>query len=370
MQFGLSMINHITGKNISLPILNNVLIKTENKNIRFSTTNLEIGITSLIRGKVEKEGEFTVDAKLISDYVNFLPKEKVDLELKDQKLDIRCENFNTILNGQEANEFPLIPKIDKKNNFSVKISDFKEAIQQTNFSVSSSETRPEISGVYLKASGSKLIVAATDSYRLAEKVVTLAKAVDADYEAIIPSRTLQELSRILANFQSKKEADENPVENLEIYFSENQILFSLNEVEIISRVIEGQFPDYQQIIPGSHNTRLTLSTANLAQATKAASLFTKSGINDISMMIEAGKLTIFSQNVQAGENTIKVEADIEGGDNKIILNHRYLLDGINVLNSDEMILDITDNNTPCLLYPKNQSSEKPDYRYLIMPIRQ
>ena len=372
INLGLSLVSHVSGKNISLPILNNVLLRTENKNIKLATTNLEIGISCLIRGKVEKEGEFTVDSKLLSDYVSLLPRENVTMELTDQKLKVNCGSYKTVMHGQEAGEFPLIPKIDRVRGFSIPIMKFRQIIQQTIFAVSYSETRPEISGVYLKVKDDKLVVAATDSYRLAEKRVSLEKRVDFEEEVIIPAKTLQELSRILANFQGKKEAEEQEEKGvLEIFFSENQVLFNFDQVELVSRVIEGQYPDYKQIIPDSHKTKLIISTAALNQATKAASLFTKSGINDITLSVDKGKFTISSQNTLAGENTVEVDSDVEGEDNKIILNYRYLLDGLNSLNVDEITLQIADNNTPCIIIPKGGDKDsKSDYQYLIMPIRQ
>lgn len=364
---GLMVVGHIASKNTNLPILSNILIKVNNKLLTLSATNLEIGATIQIRGKVEKEGEYSVDAKLLSDYVSFLPKERVDLELEDDNLKITCEKQKTKIKGQTSAEFPLIPKIEKKNPYIISVKDFKQTISEVIFAVANSEARPEISGVFMNLNENNLILAATDSYRLAEKKIKLNNNKNNnERKIIIPVKTLQEISRILSILKDDVSLEE--VENMEIYISENQIMFSYNNVDLISRLIEGQYPDYTQIIPSTYKTKALIEIKDLIKGVKTSSLFTKSGINDVKIELNPTdkEMIITSSSAQTGENISKIEAIIEGEINNIVLNYRYLLDGLQNISSNKVILEINDGNNPCVI--KSESTK--DYIYIIMPIKQ
>jgi len=368
---GLQTVSHIAVKNTTLPILNNVLIEVKEKEIKLSTTNLEIGINCLIRGRVDKDGSYTIPAKLFSDYVNLLPNKKVDINLKEDHLNVSCENYKTKLNGQSASEFPLIPKIEREEPFVCTANEFKKALQQVIFACTTSETRPEISGVFLNFSGENLTLAATDSYRLAEKKIKINNKAKKETRVIVPARALQELIRILSGYQALGEItqEEGDGENLKVYINENQILFSYENIELVSRLIEGQYPDYKQIIPQSNKTEAVISVAELVKAVKLGSLFTKSGINDIELQIIGNDLVVSSANSQTGENEIKLNIQKNGQDNSIIVNHRYLLDGLQSIGSEEINFVMTDGNTPCVLRPKKPVKDF-EYLYIIMPIRQ
>lgn len=382
---GLSIVSHLASKNINLPVLSNILLKAEGGSLKLSATNLEIGITCDVRGKIEEEGSFTVDSKLLSDYVNLLPNERIDVELKDQNLELKCKNSETKIKGLEASEFPLIPQIDKKNPFLCNCQEFKRAVQQTIFAVSLNESRPEISGVLLSFNSiepNKLVLAATDSYRLAEKRINLKKGSEEKFDIIVPARTLQEILRTLSAFKDTI----NVPEDIEIYISENQILFVYDQVELISRLVEGQYPDYKQIIPQEFKTQAVLSVEELVKAVKTTSLFSKSGIYDINLKFTPnsqagesgtfGQLVVSASNTQAGENVSKLDANIKGQEDGIVVNYRYLLDGLTNMDSENILVEIIDSNSPCLLKPVEASKEgeefetKSDYFYVIMPIKQ
>ncbi|MFH1225790.1 MAG: DNA polymerase III subunit beta [bacterium] len=354
---GLLIVSHISGRNASLPILNNVLIKTENKVIKLSTTDLEIGINCIVRGKVEVDGALTVQAKLLSDYVNLLPKEKIDLEIKGEDLMVACQESKTKIKGISSEEFPLIPKIEKEETATCQSNILKQAIQQTIFSVTPNEARPEISGVLLNFN-QELVLTGTDSYRLTEKKIKLEKSAVKGRKVIVPLKTLQELLRILP--------DEEII--VEINLSENQIMFSFDEVELISRIIDGQYPDYQQIIPTSHKTKVIVQTNEFIRTIKTASLFCRPGINNINLSFSQknNELVTAVINNQLGENTSKTKVEIEGDDNAVIFNYRYLLEGLINFNGDEIVMEITNGDSPCLLKPINDES----YLYIIMPIKQ
>ncbi|MBU4375241.1 DNA polymerase III subunit beta [Patescibacteria group bacterium] len=374
LKHGLFVAGHIAGKNINLPILSNILIKTKEGKIQIIATNLEMGIISAIRGKIEKEGCFTVNSKIISDYVGLLPNKKVSIEKKENSLIINCENYKTKINGQSAEEFPLIPEVDKKNFYSANISEFKEALSQAVFAVSTSESRIELSGVLFCFENSALTMAATDSYRLAEKKISIKSNGEESKKIIVPAKTLQELLRILSS-APEMEGPDTGSEEIKFYISENQILFSCGPTELVSRLIEGQYPDYEQIIPSNIKTKASISRAEFLRAVKAASLFSKTGINDVNLDFPAGKNSIIVSAIsgQAGENVTELSAGTSGSDNSIVINYRYLLDGLNNMGSEFISIELVDGNTPCILRPADPiktGDKKQEYLYIIMPIKQ
>jgi len=374
LKHGIFVVSHIAGKNINLPILNNILIKAEKGNVQLITTNLEIGIVNTIRGKIDKEGSFTVDAKILSDYVGLLPNKKVNIEQKETELLINCGNYKTKIKGQSAEDYPLIPEVDKKTYYSAKISEFRQALNQVVFAVSVSESRLELSGVLFSFNNDNLTLAATDSYRLAEKKIKIkTNSNDASESSaqgkkiIVPARTLQELVRILSAGEMGEEVGKES-EEIKFYLSDNQILFTYGSTELVSRLIEGQYPDYEQIIPTNVKTNIEIERAELVRAVKVASLFSKTGINDINLDFPADKNKVIVSAVsgQTGENITELDAKVKGKDNSIVVNYRYLLDGLNNLNSEMIKIEVIDSNTPCILRPEKDEG----YLYIIMPIKQ
>jgi len=366
LKSGLFFVSHIAGKNVNLPILNNVMIEAKDKNIKLITTDLEIGIVALIRGKTEAEGVFTVDAKILLEYVSLLPNKKIDINKKETSLIIKCDNHKTIIKGQAADEFPLIPKVEKKEYYKINPDEFKKALSQVIFAVSSSETRIELSGVLFDFNKDNLTMAATDSYRLAEKNIKVETNGSEKKRIIIPAKTLQEVIRILSAVKAGEVSDKE--KKVEIYVSENQILFNFGNIELVSRLIEGQYPDYKQIIPASRETEIKINKSEMVRAVKAASIFSKTGINDINLDFPIGKnkAIISSASSQLGENTSDLAARVTGKDNGIVVNFRYLLDGINNIDSEDLKIEIINNSTPCVLRPDKDDS----YLYVIMPIKQ
>ncbi len=366
LKYGLSLTGHLAGKNINLPILNNILIEAKDNKIKLISTNLEIGITCLIRGKIEKEGITTVNSKIISDYINLLANKKVELNNKNKKLLIKSDNYKTIINSEEAEDFPLIPQINKQTFFKCEIEKFKNALNQTIFAVANNETRLELSGVLFIFDKNNLTMVATDSYRLAEKKINIKSNTDKENKIIIPVKTLQEISRILTNI--KEEINDSDNNEIEFFISDNQILFNIGSVELISRIIEGQYPDYKQIIPKKFKTKIIVNKTEFTRAIKAASIFSKTGVNDINLdfSLEKNTTIISSSSSQSGENTTQLESKIQGSDNGIVVNYRYLLEGVNNINSENIIIEVVDNNTPCIIKPEKDKF----YLYIVMPIKQ
>ena len=365
---GLLIVGKIASKNVNLPILNNILIESKKEGLKLIATNLEIGITHNARGKIEEEGSFTVDSKIITDYISLLPNEKINLVKKDNNLRINCGNYQTKIKGQSAEDFPLIPKVEKKNEYSVLIEEFKKALAQVVFAVSLNEARLELSGVFFNFDNNSLTLAATDSYRLAEKKIKLKTAKsEQNQKIIVPAKTLQELIRILSNLKENGDVGSDN-EEIKFYISENQILFIVKSTELVSRLIEGQYPDYKQIIPSSEQTTATINRNELTRAVKASALFSKTGINDVNLDFPAdkNKVVITSASGQTGESVTSLEAKVVGKDNGIIVNYHYLLDGLNNIESENIIIEIVDNNMPCIL----RSEKDKEYLYIIMPIKQ
>ncbi|MFH0956144.1 MAG: DNA polymerase III subunit beta [Candidatus Falkowbacteria bacterium] len=363
---GLVLVGHISGKNINLPILNNVLIKAEEGKIRLAATNLEVGIISTVRGKIEREGVFTVNSKIISDCISLLPNKKISLEQKENNLLVDCENYQAKIRGQSAEEFPLIPEVDRKNYFSAGVEEIKRAISQVIFATALSETRLELSGVLFIFSGDNLTIAATDSYRLAERKIKIKSNNEEERKIIVPAKTLQELLRVLSVNLGGEIEEKNS--EIKFYISENQILFTYGSTELVSRLIEGQYPDYQQISPNNSKTKISIDRQELIRAVKMASLFSRAGINDVNLDFPAGKnqVVISSVSGQTGENITNLEARVSGTDNSIVVNYRYLLEGLSNIEKETVKIEIIDSNTPCIIRPEQDEN----YLYIIMPIKQ
>jgi DNA polymerase-3 subunit beta len=357
---GLTAVSHIAGKTTTLPILKNLLISAEADGVTLSTTNLEIGMTTKIRGKVEKSGSFTVQARLLHEYLSLLGNGNVEFDLIESDLRVSSKTSQTVLKGLPAEDFPVIPKVQGGTSVVLSATLLKQALGQVVFSVASDDARPELNGVLFHLNASNLILAATDSYRLAEVLIPLNTNKE-EQHLIVPSRSLLELLRILPE-------DGEVV----LRVGENQISFTVGDTELISRLIEGQFPDYTQIIPEGFTTTLTVSTTAFAKAIRQVSLFCKSGINDVTLMYKENddELSLTAANSQVGTSETKLSIETSGVGGSIVFNWRYLLDGVNALHTEEAELQLNNPKSPGLLIPKGPPKNGPVYRYLIMPIRQ
>jgi len=365
---GLSIVSHITGKSINLPVLGNVLLKTEGGNVKLSATNLELAVSTLVRGKVEVEGEYTVPAKLFQDFISLLPQGKVELELNEDGLHVTAEGQETTIRGLPAQEFPLIPKLAKSEGITFSLMDLKRTIGQVAFAVSISESRPELSGVACWFGGSvgkgSVAFVATDSYRLAERVLAAMKG-SMESKIIVPSRTVLEVSRILSSYK-----DELGVpEEVEWVMTENQLVVTFGNTELVSRLIEGSFPDYQQIIPEQFGTTAILDRSEFQKAVKAASLFSRQGLYDVHLAVKPaeGTIEVFSADQGTGKTSTALQVDLTGNETSLVVNFKYLSDGLAAITTPKVKLLFNDSMSPMLVLPEG-GDEK--YRYLVMPIRQ
>ncbi len=355
LKAGLATVGRIISSTNTLPILNNLLIKSENGLLKISSTNLEIAITTSVRCKVEEDGAVTVVSKTLVDLVNNLPNKNISLQTSNNELLIEAENYHTKIKTLPAEDFPLIPEVEGKLNLVLNSQDLKMAIDQVFYAASTNQTQPEISGVLFAIGGDGLRVVATDRYRLAEKKLVLAE-IKTEQEAILPQKTIVELSRIIGNQKG----------NVEMVFSQNQAAVNLNETQVISRLVDGQYPDYRQIIPTNFITTVVTEKAPLASALRTAAVFSQAN-NSVKVEVLESKqqLVLTAESSDLGKSSVELPAKITGKDTELVLNYHYLLDCLGSIEDKNVIVKIIDDSSPSLVVPESKS----DYVYLVMPIK-
>ena len=344
-------------------------MKAEGGTIRFTATNLEIAVDCVVRGKVEEVGEHTIPSKLFFDYVSLLPNETVRVEIDRDDVQLQCGSYKTSIHGLSASEFPLVPRVEAEKTFQIPVEEFKEALAHILFAAATNESRPELTGVALFFSShegeGRLTLAATDSYRLAEKVTPLVSLVSDPFSLIVPAKTLQEVAHILSVFKDDVELPSTIAMSL----SASQLVFSFGSVTLVSRVIDGEYPDYKQIIPLQFQTKAVVDREDFIKAVKTASLFSRSGLFDVTLAFDptASEVSVSANDATRGENVTKCPAEISGSHNTVTVNFRYLLDGLQAITSDSIIFEMIDASNPCLLTPRGAADV---YRYIVMPIKQ
>ena len=358
LNHGLQIVGSIANKNVNLPILQNVLIRAKEGNITLSSTNLEIGIEAQVRGKIEQDGEFTLPAQLLANYMGLVDANQVNCVLEGKEFRVHAGEQDSIIKGESAEEFPILPAIEKNQRVELDKNTFQEALHQVVVAASLDETRPEIAGVFLNVDEQTLTLAATDSYRLAEKKISVTFAQN-PCKVILPQRSAQELLRIIQMIDT---------EQVVLYISDTQLGCELGSVTFVTRVIEGNFPDYTQIIPEQGNTTVLISVPEVVKAIKGAALFSKTGINDVKMSFDSNqkRVSVNAVNAQLGENTGILDAAVSGNDVEIVFNYRYVLDGLQQLSKPEGEIVLVDGISPTIFRSKDDTS----YTYVIMPIKQ
>lgn len=358
LENALNIVNKAISSNNTLPVLNNILIKAEGKKLYFSATNLEIAISCNFEADVRSEGAITIPAKLITSYVSLLTDEKIELSMGDgMSLVIKSSSSTTKIKGISSDEFPLIPKVDAEHSFMVGTGDFDVAIAETVFSASTNISRPVLSGVFFAIDGGQLKMVATDSYRLAEKKLILDKKIEGSFSCIIPARTISELGKITNRSTSKE---------VSVELSKNQVLFRIGNVELVSRLIEGKFPEYERIIPKEAKTKVEVSLEELSLVLKRVNLFAKENNNSIRLTAtNDGKMLVSTDETKVGEEKAEVAIKMDGENNKISLNSQYLLDVLTYLADEKIVLEMSDKLSPAVIKPVKRE----DYVYIIMPLK-
>lgn len=342
----------------TLPVLNNILIKAEGKNVLFSATNLEIAVKYFFECEVRNEGALTVPAKLLMSYVSLLPNEKLEVSATEGlSMTVKGSKSQTKIKGIHPEEFPIIPELEKAQEFQLPVKDLTLAIQQVAFAASQNSSRPVLSGVLMTIDKKVLKMAATDSYRLAEKKIDLQKPFDEKVECIIPVRTVQELGKLLAKATTPE---------VTVGISKNQILFKIGDIEFTSRLIEGRFPDYERIIPKDNKSKAEVGTQDLQVNVRRVSLFARESNNSVKVSVtNDGKLTISTDETKVGEDKAEVDIVLTGENNKTALNAEYLLDVLAAIGAPKLSLEMNDKLSPVVIKPCNDES----YVYIIMPLK-
>jgi len=351
----ISIVSKVVATRSTLPVLSNILIKTEKGRLKLSATNLEIGISCWIGSKIEKEGSITIPARLFSDFVATNTDKTIAFELENTSLSLKSEHFFAHIKGIEASEFPLIPQIHQEPFIELPVLPLKEAITQTVFAVAIDETRPVLTGVLLRFVDDKLKIAATDSYRLAERQIELPRKVEKNVDLIVPAKTILELARIMSDSEQA----------VTIRVAENQVQFDISQAQVVSRLIEGSFPQYEQIIPSQTPISATVPTADFQNAIKMASLFARESADNIKLKIKKdNNLEIVAISPQAGDSVSNLSAQTTG-EIEIAFNAKYLSDVLPVLGAEKLELLFSGPLSPGLVRPKNSK----DYLYIIMPLK-
>ena len=348
--------SRVASTKTQLPILSNILLRTDNNRLLVAATNLEIATTQHIGAKIAKQGSITIPAKLVAEFVSSLPKGTVELKVKDDHLHITAGGFNSVINGIASDDFPELPTIDETSSvqYSISSDDFKQAVNQTILTASSDSTRPVLTGVYWHSFEGKLYLAATDGYRLSQKQLVDTKS---DVAAIIPTPSLQEVLRTLTDETSE----------VEVLFDETQVRFRAGDSEVTSRLIDGNYPDYRQLVPKTSETSIIIDRAEFVRITKIAGLFARESGGSVTLNAdkEKGTLAIHSIASQLGENTSESAAEITA-DGQVTLNSRYLADALSVSTGDKVEFRFSGKLSACVLSTVGKES---DYLHIIMPLK-
>jgi DNA polymerase-3 subunit beta len=343
---GLSIVGRAVATRSTLPVLSNILLATDQGRLKLSATNLEIGITCWIGGKVEEDGATTVPARTFVDLVGALPAERVDMELvvRTQTLNLKCGRFENNIRGIDATEFPLIPTADDTNAIRIDPDSLRTMIDQVVFAAAADESRPILTGVLARFEKDQVTFAAADGFRLAVRTAPLIEPVSTPVSVIIPARALAELGRVSGD-------QESPV-IINITPSKSQVLFHLDNIDLVSQLIDGNFPDYAQIIPKKKETHTIVGATELLKACKAANVFARESANIVKLTIEPGSelapghVTVQATSAETGDNVGEMDATVQGAAIQIAFNVKYLIDFLSVANAAQVALETSTPSSP------------------------
>jgi len=362
LSHGLTTVARAVSPRSTLPVLANILVATEDGRLRLTGTNLELGITCWIGAKVAEEGATTVPARTFVDLVNTLPADRVEMELtlRTQTLNVRAGAFDNNIKCIDAQEFPPMPPADLGEGILLEMQDLREMISQVAFAASSDDARPVLSGVLVEIDGAHLTLAAADGFRLSVRRADLSAPVSSPLRAIVPARALAELARISSDEQI----------HMLLPPGRGQVIFRGRDIELVSQLIEGAFPDYQGIIPSSHTNRTVISTAGFLKACKAADIFAREAAHSARLKIapgselEPGRVEVTATAAETGSNEVIVDATVDGEPIEIAFNVRFLVDVLSVINSPNVALETSGPAAPGVIKPVGRD----DFLHVVMPM--
>lgn len=361
---GIAIVSRAVATRSTLPVLGNILLATEGGRLKLAATNLEIGITHWTGAQVQAEGAITVPARQLADYVNALPSDRVEIELnpKTQTLHLKCARYDANIKGVDASEFPIIPVLGDNNKILVEPDTLKELIAQATFSAAQDDSRPVLTGILAKFDKDMVTFASADGFRLSVRSAVLGTKLAAPVSVIIPAKALQDVARVVGD-------QEEPVE-IAITDNRSQVLFHLANTDIVSQLIDGNFPDFNQIVPKSYATRTIMNTSELQSAVKAASVFAREASNIVRLNISSGndmgggKVVIAAQSAETGDNVGEIDATVDGDPIEIAFNARFLADVLGILNTAQVALETSTSASPGVVKPVGRD----DFTHVIMPM--
>lgn len=350
----LSTVGRMVKQRASLPVLSNIMLASDKGRLKLVATDLEAAVSIWIGAKIDDEGAITVPSRTLVDYVTTTTDETLELVSEGADLSVKGSRHHATIKGISAEEFPIIPQVKSDKGIKVRASDLKTAIFSVIVAAALDETRPVLSGILFRVVSGELILVATDSYRLAEKKV---KLVDAGgmIDVVVPARTISELARILPAGD----------ETVEISSGDNQVQFSFDDIEFLTRQIEGAFPDYEQIIPKEFVMECEVSKGEFQEAIKMANVFARDSGGNIKVAASESGIVVSAISSQVGDAEDHVRATTKGTALTVAFNAKYILDALNVMQSDEMILALAGTLNPGMLFDKNDGT----FRYIAMPLR-
>ena len=363
---GLGIVGRAVAVRSTLPITANVLLATENGRLKLAATNLEIALSHWLGAKIEEEGAITVPARLLADFVNSLPNDRIDLELspRSKQVKLTCARNSATIGGLDAEDFPPIPSVESEASVSIEPEPLKRAISQVVFAAATDDSRPVLTGVHLALEDEKMTLAAADGFRLAVHELALTRPVAERVEVIVPARALGELSRLLGE-------EDNAVEMM-LNGARSQVLFKLKNSELVAQLIQGAFPNYSQLIPQKWESRALVGKNDFLQETKIASIFARDGSGIVRLQVQSGedltpgKLMIYARAEEIGDNQGEIDAAVEGEPAKIAFNGKYLQDVLNVLDTDRVALETSSPSSPGVIRPVGGNPE--EYVHVVMPM--
>ena len=361
---GLTVVGRAVAARATLPITSNVLISTDQGRLKLVATNLEVAITTWIGADVQEEGEVTIPARILTEFVNSLPAERIDIKSSTEPLGIglSCGRFSANVNGMPAADFPPVPTVESGVAGVMDPGELGRAINHVAFAAATDDSRPVLAGIKVEITGEDYTFAAADGFRLAVYKGKMEGAAPEDLDFIIPARTLQEVNRLLSG-------QVHPIE-FTVTPNKNQAMFRLDNVEIVSQLIQGTFPNYSQLVPTSCGTRAVMGLSEFSMANRSAAIFARDGSGIVRVHVnpgedgDEGKLVISSRSEEVGDNESEVDVKVEGEESKIAFNSKYLTDVLDVLESNEVALETTTPSSPGVLRPVDDDS----YVHVVMPM--
>ena len=361
---GLANVSRAVASRATLPVTQNVLLESDNGQLKLTATNTEISISTWIGAQIEGEGSITVPARMLTDFVNSLPGQTVKIDFQNDPVGVivTCDKFNGTINGIAAEEFPPIPTVEGGSSVTIPADTFRGALERVVFAAATDDSRPVLTGVKVELADDSFTLAAADGFRLAVETGKLGTSVETEVGVIVPAKTLAEVERLLGDGSSSVE--------LSIDANGRSAKFRLDTSEIVTALVQGTFPDYEKLIPTSYGTKATVDLSSMVQATRAASIFARDGSGIIRVIVSpggddgAGSVKVISRAEEVGSNENELDAKVEGEETKVAFNSKFLMDVLNVMNGDDVDLETTTPSSPGVF----RSEKHQGYTHVVMPM--